>query len=1174
MKSKKLLNRSFFQLFSGTFFAKILGFIREIIAAALFGATSIYDSFIVAFTIPAFFRRIFGEDMFEQSFLQRFKRIRAEGNDLKAKRFLIRVFFIVSILMFVITGLLYFFSYDIVRLVAPGFKGDVLTQTVQLTKLILPFIVLIGFATFTGAIILYSGDEKFKKNNIIYSTAPGIWNIVIIITLIIFYKQLGVKSLVLAYLVGTFAFIFYQLPYLFKILRSIKNENKNKEGKSLDDEVKGSFVEGIKLFFTTLTGKTVEIVDRIIASLLSHGSISALWFSYRIILLPHSIIGLSISRSIAPKLSEMKGKRDKKGFLDIIYYGFDMGILILLPLMLLFMIFSKEIVEIIYQRGAFNKQSLNLTSIAFYYYSISILPAGIVALLKRVYAALEDYKIPLYAGIFSGILNIILDILLYKTSLKHGGIALATSIAFFTNMLIMIGFLKKNLKNFKIFKVIKTFVISIVSAIPLFILFSLRNYLINSEWSLLKKLLIASIYSIIGILTYVIIVIFILSFKKKTGKIRVILTGGGTGGHVYPALSIYQILKSRKGKSIDDVLYVGVKGRAEEKIVPKFGITIKYIKSASPNSIKSLISLSIGVIQSIIILIKFKPDLIIATGSYVSFPIIFSSFLLKPFLKTKLIVEEQNINPGMVNKIGSLIADLVFVNFKETAFSLFNNRIVHIGYPLREEFYNKHDVDKQEFLKQKGIELNEKKLILVFGGSLGARSINRAVVNSLKNLSDKGVFIIHAIGIYESKEYNAFNDTKELLKKEFKEHFNFNDERIEIKNKKGEMIYLGYKYIEDIFKWELISDLIVSRAGAGAISEISALKKPSIIVPKRGLPGDHQELNVIQIAEKGGCEVIFEKRDKNGIDFVDESKFSNLIIDLISNENKMRSLSENISKLFISDSKQKIYESIDKLINLEKIEYMSFIDLKIPIFVRFQNMFDNLISYLDKMRENGYTDNLYFRLYENKIDEYFENKNYLVKNKGIKLIGALQVRDKFNSLINDFNGFQGYLRRNILVAFRKADKYHKAFEKAVEMGLNDSYYEVRREAVNLYIKFYDKLKKNEFFKKRIRDFLNSRYQSFEVKIASMKALILFEDEDIIYESLSKYTNSRNIRLREGLLDAIALGLELNIFKNKRKLIDFIRDILITTSDYEVIYRIKKKYNRIVDFLIKREGEND
>ncbi len=1174
MKSKRSVNRSFFQLFFGTFFAKILGFIREIIAAALFGASSIYDAFIVAFTIPAFFRRIFGEDMFEQSFLQRFKRIRAEGNDLKAKRFLIRVFIIISILMFVITGLLYFFSYDIVRLVAPGFKGEVLTQTVQLTKLILPFIVLIGFATFTGAIILYSGDEKFKKNNIIYSTAPGIWNIVIIITLIIFYKHLGVKSLVLAYLVGTLAFIFYQLPYLFKVLRGIKNENKNKGEKNLEEEVKSSFIEGIKLFFTTLTGKTVEIVDRIIASLLSHGSISALWFSYRIILLPHSIIGLSVSRSIAPKLSEMKGKKKKKGFLEVIYYGFDMGVLILLPLMLLFMIFSKEIVEVIYQRGAFDKQSLNLTSIAFYYYSISILPAGLVALLKRVYAALEDYKIPLYAGIFSGILNIILDILLYKTPLKHGGIALATSIAFFTNMLIMIGFLKRNLKSFKVFKLIKTFVISIVSAIPLLILFSLRNHLINNDWSILKKLLFVSIYSIIGVLAYVIIVIFLLSFKKKTGKIRVILTGGGTGGHVYPALSIYQILKSRKGRLIDDVLYVGVKGRAEGKIVPEYGIKLKYIKSSSPDSIKSLISLSIGIIQSIFILIKFKPDLIIATGSYVSFPIIFSTFLLRPFLKTKLVVEEQNINPGMVNKVGSLIADLVFVNFKETAFSLFNNRVVHIGYPLRKEFYNKHDIDKQEFLKQNGVELNGKKLVLVFGGSLGARSINRAIVNSLEKLSDKNIFILHAIGMYDSKEYNAFNDTRDLLEKGFGNNLNFNGERIEIKNKKGEMIYMGYKYIEDIFKWELISDLIVSRGGAGAISEISALKKPSIIVPKRGLPGDHQELNVIGIAEKGGCEVVFEKRDKKGTDFIDIDEFSNLIIDLINDENKMKNLSENISKLFIIDSKQKIFDSIDKLMNSEKIEYMNFINLKIPMFVKFQNMFDNLIYYLDKMRENGYTDNLYFRLYKNKIDEFFESKNYLIKNRGIKLIGALQVRDKFNLLIKDFKGFQGYLRRNILIAFGKADEYHKGFEKAIEMGLNDSYYEVRREAVNLYIKFYEKLKKKEFFKYRIKYFIESKYQSFEVKIVSFKALVLFEDEDNIYEFLSNYTNSRNIRLREGLLDAIVFGLELNKFKDRRKLIDFIRDILITTSDFEVIYRIKKKYNDIVDLLIDEEEKND
>ena len=1172
MKLKKMVNRSFFHLFTGTFFSKILGFVREIIAAAFFGASSLYDAFIVAFTIPSFFRRIFGEDMFEQSFMQRFKRIRAEGNELKARKFLVKVFIIVSISMFILTAILYFFSYDLVRLIAPGFKGEQLLQTVELTKIILPFIILIGFATFVGAIILYSGDEKFKKSNLVYSTAPGIWNIVIIIVLVLFHKQLGIKSLVIAYLLGTFAFIFYQLPYLFKVLKSIGKENKGGDKKSVDDEVKESLIEGIKLFFTTLTGKTVEIVDRIIASLLSAGSISALWFSYRVILLPHSIISLSISRSIAPKLSYMKGKKNKKGFLDAVYYGFDFGILVLLPLMILFMIFSREIIEVIYHRGAFDKESLNLTSIAFYYYSISLLPAGLVALLKRVYAALEDYKIPLYAGIFAGILNVVLDIVLYKTALKHGGIALATSIAFFLNMLIMLVYLKKKINLFKILKVVKTFVISLLSAIPLFVMFSFRETLIGSDWGTLKKLIITSIYSIIGVLLYVIILVFIFSLRKRSSKMRIILTGGGTGGHVYPALSIYQILKSNKNLKIEDVLYVGIKGRAEEKIVPKYGLKLKFIKSATPNSIRSLISLGVGIVQSIFILIKFKPNLIVATGSYVSFPIVFSSFLLKPFMKTKLIVEEQNINPGMVNKISSLIADLVFVNFKETAFSLFTNKIVHIGYPLRKEFYSKVEFDKKEFFNEKGLELKNRKLILIFGGSLGARSINRAVVDSLDRLIKEELLIVHAIGMYDTKEYSAFEDAKKLLVKKFK-NIKVDGDRIELKDNDGNLVYLGFRYIDDMFYWQIVSDLIVSRAGAGAISEISALKKPLIIIPKRGLPGDHQELNVIGIAEKGACEVIFEKRDKKGFDYIESKEFTERLVNLVKDEKRLKLLSDNISKLFIEDSKQKILESIEKLVNSKDIEYLSFINIKQPLFVRFQNQFDSLIAYLDRMKKQGYTENLFFRFYKNKIDEYYSSNNYLIKNRAIKLIGALQVRERYGILIKEFKSLQGYLRRNILIGFQKTDNYYRGFETAIEYGMNDSYYEVRREAVNLYVKFYEKLKKNQFFKDKVIEFLESKYQSFEVKVASMKAIVLIENEEDIYKRLLEFVNSRNIRLREGVLDAIVFGLKHGYLKDKKRVLEFLREILVSTSDYEVIYRIKKKYNSVIELLIEEEGNN-
>ena len=661
-----------------------------------------------------------------------------------------------------------------------------------------------------------------------------------------------------------------------------------------------------------------------------------------------------------------------------------------------------------------------------------------------------------------------------------------------------------------------------------------------------------------------------MDIEKKVRKIKLLLTGGGTGGHVIPCIAIYKIVKNHF--TVKDSLYLGVKGRAEEVIVPKHNIKLEFIKS-SPfaeksglEKVKSIFSIGIGVLQSMGKIIKFKPDLIIGAGGYVSAPVIVAGFLLKPFMKHKIVLDEQNLVPGLLNKVASLFADTVFVNFKESSYFIWSNKCVYSGYPVRSEYLE--DYSKEEFKQRLGIS-PEKKLVLITGGSLGARTINRLIANSIERLSQfKDTILIHSIGLNTSRNYNAFEDTVNLLKKS-----NFD---IEVKNEEvrlycnGQLFYTGKRFLDNIFDYQKAADIIVSRAGAGAISEILALGKPAILIPKRGLPGDHQELNAIGIAEKGGCEVLFEKRE-NGEDYIDQNEFIDILEGLLNNSKKLEQISYKAKSLFFTKGEDVIVDTIDKLLNEEEEEINFITGVFEPQFVRFQRYFDNLVNYLYKIPDKERGSNLYSRFYRIKIEEYIKSPNYMVVNKAIKLIGALRVEEKYPYLWDNFSNFKGFLRRNTLIAFKNSNRFFPQFEQIVEKGLEDSYFEVRREAISLFIRFFRELSANEKIKKKILKNLETRFESFEVVCESIKASSLILDEDNFIKMNKKFLTHKNVRIREALLDAVRIAIDSSSFSDIEKLQVFLKKMLITTSEFKPVYSVREKYFKTLKML---EGKND
>jgi putative peptidoglycan lipid II flippase len=239
-----------------------------------------------------------------------------------------------------------------------------------------------------------------------------------------------------------------QIPYLFvKEIRNkaaaryhFKIELKEQEFRTVGRE--SGFI-----FFKSLFDQSVEIVDRILASFLLVGSIASLWYAQRLIQLPVAIIGLAISRSLIPYLTEKKALVQDEDFLAGIRLGIQLNFTLILPTIMLMVVMAKPIISIVYQRGAFDAESTRLTAIAFWCYSLGLLGISLNAFFSRLFAVFQKNKIPFYVSVFYTLLNIALKFILVITPLKHGGLALASSIAFSASCFLLFYFLSREIDH-------------------------------------------------------------------------------------------------------------------------------------------------------------------------------------------------------------------------------------------------------------------------------------------------------------------------------------------------------------------------------------------------------------------------------------------------------------------------------------------------------------------------------------------------------------------------------------------------------------------------------------------------------------------------------------------------------------------------------------------------------
>ncbi|MCK4836581.1 MAG: murein biosynthesis integral membrane protein MurJ [Candidatus Aminicenantes bacterium] len=385
---------------------------------------------------------------------------------------------------------------------------------------------------------------------------------------------------------------------------------------------------------------------------------------------------------------------------------------------------------------------------------------------------------------------------------------------------------------------------------------------------------------------------------------RVVFTGGGTGGHVYPNIAIYEAFREKYPES--SFLYIGTKNGAEERIVSHISQPIEFVSIQSrgiPQKIKSLktmvalVYIFIGFIKSFFILMRFKPDIVIGSGGYVTAPVLIASALLK----LKVFIHEQNAVPGRLNRYIARFATKIGVSFSSTSKFFPEKKVVVTGYPLRKSITKKKELN----VKEKYNIPQQNQVLFVCGGSSGARTINNALVEIIPRLLElDNLTIIISTGRGYSREYRAFDDTMGILQN--------NGTPTEIE---GRLIIR--EYFDNIDEIYSISNLIVTRAGAGTIKEITTLGIPSILIPKIDLPGDHQILNANEIQKIGGAEIVYEevqlKDDQRKIT-VPEMALFQTIKKLLSEPRELARMKRNLKGINRGDSAHLILQEIEQIV--------------------------------------------------------------------------------------------------------------------------------------------------------------------------------------------------------------------------------------------------------------------
>ncbi len=357
---------------------------------------------------------------------------------------------------------------------------------------------------------------------------------------------------------------------------------------------------------------------------------------------------------------------------------------------------------------------------------------------------------------------------------------------------------------------------------------------------------------------------------------RFIISGGGTGGHIYPAVAIANELKNRFPEA--EFLFVGARDKMEMQKVPQAGYAIKGLwisgiqrKLTLDNAMFPL-KLASSMWNSFKIIKSFKPDVVIGTGGFASGAVLKAASMLN----IPTVIQEQNSYPGITNKLLAKRANKICVAYENLERFFPKDKMILTGNPVRQDLIN--EASKSEAIAYFNLDAN-KKTLLVLGGSLGARRINQLIEKELDFLLSQNIQIIWQCGKLYLNDYSKYTEKDNVQVVAFIDRM--------------DLVYAA-------------ADVVISRSGASSVSELCIVGKPTIFIPSPNVAEDHQTKNAKAISDKSGAILIKESEL--------EAQFETVFSDLISNESKQLGLSQNIKKLAKPNATKDIVEEIVKLI--------------------------------------------------------------------------------------------------------------------------------------------------------------------------------------------------------------------------------------------------------------------
>lgn len=366
-------------------------------------------------------------------------------------------------------------------------------------------------------------------------------------------------------------------------------------------------------------------------------------------------------------------------------------------------------------------------------------------------------------------------------------------------------------------------------------------------------------------------------------QLRVVISGGGTGGHIFPALSIGNAIKEKCPDA--DIRFVGAEGRMEMERVPAAGYEILGLPISGFD--RKRLWRNIAVLYKIWksqriarrFLKQFRPDVAVGVGGYASGP----TLNIAASLGIPCLLQEQNSYAGVTNKLLAKKAQKICVAYEGMERFFPKEKIMLTGNPVRQSLLNT-DITRQEAAQQLGLN-PERKIILLVGGSLGARTINESILNNLEMVRESNVEIMLQTGKF------YYEDIKRQL-----------SEQQPIDNLKV------VDFISDMGVAYRAADLVVSRAGASSISEFCLIGKPVILVPSPNVAEDHQTKNAMALVKKNAAHIVKDDEARE--------RLLRLALDIVTDDKQLKELSANIKSMALPDSANIIADEVIKLAKL------------------------------------------------------------------------------------------------------------------------------------------------------------------------------------------------------------------------------------------------------------------